>query len=40
MEKRKTWINALSGIFNDKNLIMPSKSIYDEQTSDDNPNMS
>ncbi|KAI9031030.1 histone acetyltransferases subunit 3-domain-containing protein [Phycomyces nitens] len=30
MEKRRTWINALGGIFKDKNLIMPTKSIYEE----------
>ncbi|KAI8091854.1 histone acetyltransferases subunit 3-domain-containing protein [Thamnidium elegans] len=35
MDKRKTWINALGGIFKDKNLIMPTKSIYpqDENSS-------
>ncbi|KAI8986482.1 histone acetyltransferases subunit 3-domain-containing protein [Pilobolus umbonatus] len=30
MEKRKTWIDALGNIFKDKNLTMPSKSIYSE----------
>ncbi|GAA5816822.1 hypothetical protein MFLAVUS_010356 [Mucor flavus] len=35
MDKRKTWINALGSIFKDKNLIMPTKSIYsqDENSS-------
>ncbi|KAI8994778.1 histone acetyltransferases subunit 3-domain-containing protein [Pilobolus umbonatus] len=30
MSKRKAWIDALEGIFKDKNLIMPSRSIYCE----------
>ncbi|KAI7861651.1 histone acetyltransferases subunit 3-domain-containing protein [Spinellus fusiger] len=29
MEKRRTWINALEGIFKDKNLVMPAHSIYE-----------
>ncbi|KAI8100175.1 histone acetyltransferases subunit 3-domain-containing protein [Halteromyces radiatus] len=29
MEKRKTWIDALGGIFKDKNMVMPQHSIYD-----------
>ncbi|KAI9361317.1 histone acetyltransferases subunit 3-domain-containing protein [Pilaira anomala] len=33
MDKRKTWINALGGIFKDKNMIMPTTSIY---TQDEN----
>ncbi|KAI7903698.1 histone acetyltransferases subunit 3-domain-containing protein [Cokeromyces recurvatus] len=36
MEKRKTWINALSHIFKDKNMTMPSSSIYDLLPEDDN----
>ncbi|KAL1926714.1 hypothetical protein VTP01DRAFT_5609 [Rhizomucor pusillus] len=28
MEKRKTWVNSLGPIFQDKNMVMPSKSIY------------
>lgn len=33
MEKRRTWINALGEIFKDKNLVMPSKSIYSPEPS-------
>ncbi|KAG1173315.1 hypothetical protein G6F70_005260 [Rhizopus microsporus] len=42
MEKRRTWINALGEIFKDKNLVMPSKSIYSPEpsatTTDENDN--
>jgi hypothetical protein len=31
MGKRKAWVDALEGIFKDKNLIMPSRSIYDNE---------
>ncbi|KAG1463879.1 hypothetical protein G6F46_002587 [Rhizopus delemar] len=30
MNKRKAWIDALENIFKDKNLVMPTKSIYEE----------
>lgn len=30
--KRKTWTNALGEIFKDKNLTMPSKTIYSPPT--------
>ncbi|KAG1453256.1 hypothetical protein G6F56_007618 [Rhizopus delemar] len=33
MEKRMAWIDALGGIFEDKNQTMPSKSIYSSDTS-------
>ncbi|KAI8644755.1 histone acetyltransferases subunit 3-domain-containing protein [Parasitella parasitica] len=38
MTKRKAWINALEGIFNDKNLVMPTVSIFEEEvfTNDNN----
>lgn len=29
MNKRKAWIDALDGIFQDKNMIMPTQSIYE-----------
>ncbi|KAI9342154.1 histone acetyltransferases subunit 3-domain-containing protein [Pilaira anomala] len=32
MGKRKAWVDALEGIFKDKNLVMPSRSIYDEDS--------
>jgi hypothetical protein len=28
MDRRNTWISALKDIFKDKNLVMPSKTIY------------
>jgi hypothetical protein len=28
MTKRKAWIDALEGIFKDKNVIQPTESIY------------
>jgi hypothetical protein len=31
MEKRKIWKNSLGPIFNEKNMIMPSSSIYQQQ---------
>jgi hypothetical protein len=31
MGKRKAWVDALDGIFKDKNLIMPTRSIYGEE---------
>ena len=31
MGKRKAWVDALEGIFKDKNLVMPSHSIYDDE---------
>ncbi|KAI8350373.1 histone acetyltransferases subunit 3-domain-containing protein [Blakeslea trispora] len=34
MEKRKTWIGALGGIFKDKNMTMPKTSIYEEHAND------
>ena len=48
MEKRRTWIDGLGPIFKDKNLIMPSKSIFrddfdeddDSGMNDDNNNIS
>lgn len=33
MNKRKAWVDALEGIFKDKNLIMPSQSVFSEETS-------
>ncbi|KAI9250910.1 histone acetyltransferases subunit 3-domain-containing protein [Phascolomyces articulosus] len=36
MDKRRTWINGLGPIFKDKNLIMPSKSIYRDDFDQDN----
>ncbi|KAI8641698.1 histone acetyltransferases subunit 3-domain-containing protein [Parasitella parasitica] len=30
MERRKTWVNALGCIFNDKNMTMPASSIYEQ----------
>lgn len=35
MTKRKAWIDALEGIFKDKNLIMPSRSIYCDDKEED-----
>ncbi|KAI9486127.1 MAG: histone acetyltransferases subunit 3-domain-containing protein [Benjaminiella poitrasii] len=35
MEKRKTWIDALGHIFKDKNMAMPSSSIYDPLSDED-----
>lgn len=32
MGKRKAWVDALEGIFKDKNLVMPSQSIYNEDS--------
>ncbi|KAI8093981.1 histone acetyltransferases subunit 3-domain-containing protein [Thamnidium elegans] len=32
MGKRKAWVDALEGIFKDKNLVMPSRSIYNEDS--------
>jgi hypothetical protein len=34
MEKRKTWIQALGDIFKDKNMTMPTRSIYQEPEQD------
>ncbi|KAI8975763.1 histone acetyltransferases subunit 3-domain-containing protein [Mycotypha africana] len=34
MEKRKTWVDALGGIFCDKNMNMPQQSIYTDNNSD------
>jgi hypothetical protein len=31
MGKRKAWVDALECIFKDKNLVMPSYSIYIDQ---------
>ncbi|KAI8329044.1 histone acetyltransferases subunit 3-domain-containing protein [Chlamydoabsidia padenii] len=31
MDKRKTWIDALGGVFKDKNMILPQHSIYDNE---------
>ncbi|KAI9497599.1 histone acetyltransferases subunit 3-domain-containing protein [Zychaea mexicana] len=40
MDKRRTWINGLGPIFKDKNIVMPSKSIYrDDFDDDENPEM-
>ncbi|KAL7321234.1 Transcriptional regulator, variant 2 [Mucor circinelloides] len=36
MEKRRTWINALGGIFKDKNMTMPSRSIYEQPSAEEN----
>ncbi|KAG2212270.1 hypothetical protein INT47_001629 [Mucor saturninus] len=33
MDKRKTWINALGAIFKDKNMTMPTSSIYPKDES-------
>lgn len=33
MDKRKTWINALGAIFKDKNMTMPTMSIYPQDES-------
>jgi tRNA A37 threonylcarbamoyladenosine synthetase subunit TsaC/SUA5/YrdC len=30
MNKRKAWIEALENIFKDKNVVMPTESIYGE----------
>jgi len=30
MEKRKLWIDALGKLFEDKNRVMPSQSIYSQ----------
>ncbi|KAF7721188.1 Transcriptional regulator, partial [Apophysomyces ossiformis] len=35
MEKRKMWINNLGRIFNDKNVVMPTRSIYEESKEDE-----
>ncbi|KAI8149614.1 histone acetyltransferases subunit 3-domain-containing protein [Fennellomyces sp. T-0311] len=35
MDKRRTWINGLGPIFKDKNIIMPSKSIYRDDFDED-----
>ena len=35
MDKRRTWINGLGPIFKDKNLIMPSKSIFRDDFNED-----
>ncbi|KAI8376236.1 histone acetyltransferases subunit 3-domain-containing protein [Radiomyces spectabilis] len=40
MEKRKTWINALEGIFKDKNLVMPTRSIYETDGEEEDPSPS
>jgi hypothetical protein len=31
MDKRKTWIDALGGVFKDKNMVLPRHSIYDNE---------
>ncbi|CEP17163.1 hypothetical protein [Parasitella parasitica] len=38
MTKRKAWVNALEGIFKDKNLVRPTVSIFEEEahTTDEN----
>ncbi|CAO3634320.1 unnamed protein product [Mucor fragilis] len=36
MEKRKTWVKALGGIFIDKNMTMPSRSIYEQPPTEEN----
>ncbi|KAL9547089.1 hypothetical protein MBANPS3_006337 [Mucor bainieri] len=30
MTKRRAWVNALEGIFKDKNLVMPTESIFED----------
>lgn len=35
MDKRRTWIQALGAIFKDKNLIMPTSSIYEQKESEE-----
>ncbi|CEP08162.1 hypothetical protein [Parasitella parasitica] len=36
MERRKTWINALGCIFKDKNMTMPTSSIYEQPPCEEN----
>ncbi|KAL9552059.1 hypothetical protein PS6_004685 [Mucor atramentarius] len=33
MTKRRAWVNALEGIFKDKNLVMPTESIFEDDGS-------
>lgn len=30
MTKRRAWVNALEGIFKDKNLVMPTESVFED----------
>jgi hypothetical protein len=36
MGKRKAWVDALEGIFKDKNLVMPTHSIFDDDPVEEN----
>lgn len=36
MGKRKAWVDALEGIFKDKNLVMPTRSIYNDSEEEAN----
>lgn len=35
MEKRRTWKNELGPLFEDKNMTMPTKSIYEDQDDEE-----
>lgn len=35
MEKRRTWKNELGPLFEDKNMTMPTKSIYEDQEEEE-----
>lgn len=35
MEKRRTWKNELGPLFEDKNMTMPTKSIYNDEEDEE-----